>query len=1016
MYRICIELFILIILVWLFIILAGRALKRIAVAQIAEISNTKIKARSINFDLNGSVFIEGLVIRSEEQAEDANAILEAENVYAKFSVTSLMLFRPRLKEISVEDFSLNVQYDLDAGEWNVASIKIKPPKSTHGKMPLINLQDGTLEYTKVQNNQVKTIAAIPLDVRFGFVKDTPNAYSFSITTAQRDGFSGKSTLTGLWKPGNITVSGGISSADISDIEKAWMVYILAADLNYDKESNYSLKLRVKDLLKKDRPVSETLTFVEPLLSPKAGPVISLQNFFNQFNPRGNVDIELAASGNLAKIMESKVTGWLDCRDIWVNNNKFPYPIEQLKGRVDFTENSVKLNALHGRHGDVELVVSGQIENFGPNSHYQFRMQSANMALDEDLYKALRLKQQRLWDEFSPTGIAAIDYKNSKKAGGVKNTSLMVELFNVDAVYQNFPYPLEGLTGTLSFDPNNITISNLVSEFQGSKIILNGKVTGLKTQKPVYEINVKADCIHLDATLNRALSKNQQQFYSKIDMASQYGRGLISFVGRFWTIKEDSLKRYHMLLNIRPLELNKELFAILPGPMQGIANDLNPVGNVNVMAVLSRMDKSEVPDYTVTVDFLDNTMNYKNFRYPLKDVQGYLVIEKDNIELKDITAVCADNIHIAENGSSVKLNGQIFLADNDFGSANLQFYASDIFFDEHLSLALPEKIRPNYDKLAPTGRFDLNFDDIKVFTDYDGENYIDFNGNAVLKECNFNLSPEISGLNATIQTKGLYKTGYGLNRAEFTVDADSLRFLGKALSNLNAKLNYDYNSQTWSARNLIAECYDGMVAGNFELKKGDDNRFEYSLNVGFDDINLRKFLAEANSQKDPNGYTIGQMNGSLSICGLVDDQESSIGRCRLQIEKMKVGKLSIISKMLNVLKLTEPTDYAFDKMVFDSYMKNNYLSFEQLDLSGKSLAFKGVGDMNLENQDINLILTARGTRLAVAEPTIWQSLADAISSGVVRIDVTGTYDEPTIKTTALPVIKGVFGLLGTEKIK
>ncbi|GAF76796.1 unnamed protein product, partial [marine sediment metagenome] len=49
-------------------------------------------------------------------------------------------------------------------------------------------------------------------------------------------------------------------------------------------------------------------------------------------------------------------------------------------------------------------------------------------------------------------------------------------------------------------------------------------------------------------------------------------------------------------------------------------------------------------------------------------------------------------------------------------------------------------------------------------------------------------------------------------------------------------------------------------------------------------------------------------------------------------------------------------------------------------------------------------------------TVWQSLTDTISGGVVRVDVTGTYQEPTIKTTALPFFEGIFGILGTEKIK
>lgn len=1014
-YRIGLELLVLIILLWIFIVLAGRALKRIAIAQIGEITNTKIKAASVNFDLDGSVFIEGLLIRSEEQTEYDNSILKAKNVYAKFSITSLLLFKPRLKEIRVKNFIFNAIHDLDTGQWNIASLRIAPPKDFAGKMPVINLQGGTLRYSKVINNQIKISAAIPLDVSFGLDEKVPNSYKFSITTARRKGFAAKSELTGFWRTGNVTISGGVSSADIPAFEKVWMIYVLAAELNYDKDNNYSFKMRVKDLLNKDRPVTDTLALAKPLFPQKGGVIIALQKFFNQFSPRGQIDIELNASGNLSKMKESKIIAQLDCKDIWIKNKNFPYPVEHLTGKIDFTENSMTFNNLRGKHGDVELVFDGQIENFGPNAKRYFRITSNNMTLDDDLYNALKPKQQNLWNEFSPSGLVAIDHKSTTQPGKEKNTSLAVELIDVAAEYRNFPYPLKGLTGTLLFDPDNITASNLVSEFKGSKIIIDGKVTGCRAQRPIYDINIKANNIPLDPTLNVALSKDQQQFYSNLDLASQYGNSIVSLAGRFWTVDEDLLKRYHMSLNIRQLELNKELFTILPPQLDSFVNDLQLSGNINVKAILHKMDKSELPDYTVTVDFLDNSMNFKHFPYPLKGIRGYLVVEKDNIKLKNLTAAPADNVTVSQSPSAVKLEGQIFLADNNFSSADLQFYAGNIYFDERLGLALPEKMRANYDKLSPTGQFDLNMENIKVFEDSDGGKYIDFKGSAELKNCNIELFPKIAQADACLKITGLYKTGYGLNRADFSIDSNSLRVFGKTLNNLKSNLNYDYNTKTWSTKNLVADCYDGKLAGNFGLKKPEGHDFEYFLNIGFEDINLRKFLVDTNSQKDPQDYTTGQMDGSLSIAGRLVDTDSSIGRCRLKIENMKVGKLSLTAKLLNVLKLTQPTDYAFDAMLLDSYIKQNNLSFERLDLSGKSLAFKGSGNMNLKSRDIKLRLTARGRRLATAEPTVWQSLADAISGGVVRVDVTGTYQDPTIKTTALPFFEGIFGILGTEKI-
>jgi len=133
---------------WLVFTLTGRVLRRIAIAQIAELTNTKIDAESIDFNLNGSVFIRKLVIRPHQEPKYDNAILKAEMVYARFGIGSLLLLKPRLKEIIVNDFIFNAQYDLDTGRWNLSALKISVPAGGSGKMPLVNLERGTLQYSK----------------------------------------------------------------------------------------------------------------------------------------------------------------------------------------------------------------------------------------------------------------------------------------------------------------------------------------------------------------------------------------------------------------------------------------------------------------------------------------------------------------------------------------------------------------------------------------------------------------------------------------------------------------------------------------------------------------------------------------------------------------------------------------------------------------------------------------------------------------------------------------------------
>jgi hypothetical protein len=156
-----------------------------------------------------------------------------------------------------------------------------------------------------------------------------------------------------------------------------------------------------------------------------------------------------------------------------------------------------------------------------------------------------------------------------------------------------------------------------------------------------------------------------------------------------------------------------------------------------------------------------------------------------------------------------------------------------------------------------------------------------------------------------------------------------------------------------------------------------------------------------------------MNGTLSISGQVGDDSHRIGRCTLRITDMKVSKASPLAKLLDVLKLTEPGDFAFGQMFIDSYIKRNRLFFEQFDLSGRTVAFNGSGWMNLDNQSLDLTLTARGQRLAGTEPSIWQSLTEGLGSAVVRMEVRGNVHDPVVTTRTLPVIKDALEILGTR---
>jgi hypothetical protein len=271
--------------------------------------------------------------------------------------------------------------------------------------------------------------------------------------------------------------------------------------------------------------------------------------------------------------------------------------------------------------------------------------------------------------------------------------------------------------------------------------------------------------------------------------------------------------------------------------------------------------------------------------------------------------------------------------------------------------------------------------------------------------------------ATLRTKGTYKTGEGLSSFQGAFNGGTLKIQGKSFTNLKADIFYDPDSHHWSTQGLIADCYGGKLKGKLEFKQPDEQLSEYVLQTGFDNIDLKQFLADTELGQAPEqGHTSGKMNGSLSLNARLGDNSSRIGTCRLAISDMQVGKLSPLAKILRVLQLSGPEDYAFDRMFVDSYIKQDGLFVQKLDLAGQSLAFFGSGWMDLKTRSIELALTARGKRLATDDPSILQSLTEGLGQAVVRMDVTGDFYDPRVTTKTLPLIEQTLNIFGPKPAK
>ncbi|MFC1604957.1 hypothetical protein ACFL5F_08020, partial [Planctomycetota bacterium] len=702
---------------WFFYIEAGRTLSRIAIRQIAKLTNTNIRTGSIEFQTNGSILIEQFVI-NPKKGNDRDTILKAKKVYGQLSVGSILLLRPRLKVINIDDFVFTAQYDLDTGLSNLSGFTIKPPKGQIGKMPRISLKNGTLQYSKISNGQPQIAVSVPIDADFGFDNNSKDGYRFEITTATMSSGFAKSRLKGLWKPGIVTVAGGISSIDVPELEMAWIIDVLAAEFTYDQNNDFSLKLSMPDLQSRRNEALDKLASVGPVFLGKTGVFTALQGFFDMYQPQGMIDVELEMWGNLSRLSESQMAGKVHCKDVSFIYNMFPYAIEHFAGQIDFTKNSVTLNNMNCRHGDTRLFLNGSCSDFGPNLKYGIRITSDNMPLDNDLYNALNIQQKEFWSVFSPTGPAAIDFQLTRKTQTDKEMKLTVELHGAEAAYRHFPYQLQNLTGRLLFNKNKVVFSDVTSQVSHRKITLNGEIEAQGNDKPpMYDFLINVNNVPLDATLQTALTDKQKNLYQQLcpagladglikvstqdsgaasvtadlsfkntslkleqfplpvsditakalftpdlitvkKFAGQYGNDSVSLSGQVHLDQEYQQSDYHLALKLDETLLNDDLFDLLPDSLRKIITKFKPEGRVNLFADLNKESLTEPPDYNITLECLRDSITIPKFPYPLKDIEGTLTINDNSIKLMDIIAFPEGNTSTTKDDPNIILNGEI----------------------------------------------------------------------------------------------------------------------------------------------------------------------------------------------------------------------------------------------------------------------------------------------------------------------------------------------------------------------
>ncbi len=1081
-------------------------LKPIAVRQIEAMTSGQVDISEVKFRLNGNVRMNYVGVTTADAADYDNRVLKAAQVDIYFSPWSLLRFSPEIKRITVGDFFVNAQYDVDHKSWNLGFLN-SSEFSGDKPVPIIRAEKGILKYSERRNGVLRDVVIIGISGTFSHTQGKRNEYGFFVEADPRLGF-GSSNIHGVWKAGKEGGSLRILDSQLymnnsPVLSNLWFIDNLNMDLTYTKDSIDDLWIRftmgdktraelrggIEDLGGEgifDFRIQAENVFLNDELTPNALVYSSqtdalihkdLRNFLAQFQPRGWGDVDIRVSGTFEDIVNTQCEGVLDTFDVTLMDEAFPYLLENLRGRLEVSQEGSRFEKLQCNHEDVDLVLSGHAYGGGEALDLSLVIESPNMRLDSDLHNALDEKQKELWLTFTPEGQVAIRYETQKRPYEEKQDSLQVELAGTRAVYSHFPYELVNLTGRLSMDPNEILLENVRSSYEHPQgdyyITLNGRITEIESEIPRFNIIIDANDVPIDERLMAAMPAELQDFYEKFEVdartqsrikvfPNEVGKRDVEYIAWVnvrgaeiayeklplrWTdvdvdaILTPDLVRLEQVSarsgpgrltatgKVWPVnEINKELGVCvhLEADSIEINEDILMALPQRGESILEHVETSGPIDVVADLNLNSKEADCRDYEIFVRCLGNRLVYDKIGYPLENITGevtVRKDKIEIQELVSQtehegftqeIRVSGEVLTEENAITSAVLSLDGQDIAINDVLLSSFLKMDADAISQLNAGGRLDVSTDLFKIHKDEKGGMIAEVTGSGAVKDGQFG-----KGLitEAGIKAEGslIFDLNGGLISAGASYLGSGFNVKGHRVEGLRGQLAYEPEARAFVSDAFTANVYGGRLIGDFSARenRADSGGMDYLLEVVFDSVNVARML-DKEKEGGRTSYPAGMAQGSFTLTGSTKEPGAGVGRFNAEILGMQFAQRTLAGKVVSAAKVKEPSPhFQFDTILVESYVQRDKLVFEEVLMQDGSSVLRGSGGLDLNTNQLDLTFQAFGQKMT-REPSFVDSLLAVVSPAIIQIHVTGTTERPQIKTQTLSVLNAPNELLGASE--
>lgn len=337
-----------------------------------------------------------------------------------------------------------------------------------------------------------------------------------------------------------------------------------------------------------------------------------------------------------------------------------------------------------------------------------------------------------------------------------------------AVIWEAPIPVKNAKGNIVFENGILYLNNMTCNTKNHKGsgLVNGKIWVAAKPDPCLQLDIKAKQCEVHPEIYKAFRDNKPLF--------------------------DRHRTWHKIIG-------------------EVWEEINPKGGkVDVEVIVDKKlgTGSLDPEASIRIETFDTQITYKNFYYPVKNVNGVVVIdvkeEGQRVDIKDFTARNAEGSFFI-NGVLIpqKVNDQFEIA------LDLEVKGNNALLNEDLRNALDENSKKIWQQLSPQGRIDAV---VKVHKsaykkDVDWKADIELNQVTITHEKFCYPVQEIMGkIHITPNNFRLTAKGLSINntqvRVKGLVEGDRYQFSGKVMDFPIEDKVFDYLPNGDEIRNLF----------------------------------------------------------------------------------------------------------------------------------------------------------------------------------------------------------------------